>query len=83
MDTELVKVSWADEQSQWTMLFERMAIDLLQACRSLSQACALLGLDWRSAHRMMERAVHRGLDARQLEGLRRPATHRVTPAVAL
>jgi transposase len=68
--TELVKVPWADKQSQWTMLFERLAIDLLQACRSLSQACELLGLDWRSVHRIMERAVQRGLDARQLEGLR-------------
>ena len=28
--TELVKVPWADKQSQWTMLFERLAIDLLQ-----------------------------------------------------
>jgi hypothetical protein len=27
--TELVKVPWADKQSQWTMLFERLAIDLL------------------------------------------------------
>jgi len=69
--TELVKVPWADKQSQWTMLFERLAIDLLQACRSLSQACELLDLDWRSVHRIMERAVQRGLDARQLQGLRR------------
>ena len=53
------------------MLFERLAIDLLQACRSLSQACELLDLDWRSVHRIMERAVQRGLEARQLEGLRR------------
>src|SRR6516165_7441782 len=68
---ELVKVPWADKQSQWTMLFERLAIDLLLACRSLSQACELLDLEWRSVHRIMERAVQRGLDARQLEGLRR------------
>ena len=39
--------------------------------RSLSQACELLDLDWRSVHRIMERAVQRGLEARQLEGLRR------------
>jgi transposase len=53
------------------MLFERLAVEVLQACRSLSQACDLLDLDWRSAHRIMQRAVQRGLDARQLEGLRR------------
>jgi transposase len=48
-----------------------LAIELLQACRSLSQACNLLDWDWRSVHRIMQRAVQRGLDARQLEGLRR------------
>src|ERR1700747_161195 len=69
--TELVKVPWADKHSQWTMLFERLAVEVLQACRSLSQACHLLDLDWRSVHRIMQRAVQRGLDARQLEGLRR------------
>src|SRR6202140_4883094 len=69
--TEFVKVPWADKHSQWTMLFERLAVEVLQACRSLSQACDLLNLDWRSAHRMMQRAVQRGLEARQLEGLRR------------
>ena len=69
--TEFVKVPWADKHSQWTMLFERLAVEVLQACRSLSQACNLLDLDWRSAHRMMQRAVQRGLDARELEGLRR------------
>src|SRR6202008_2873412 len=69
--TKLVKVPWADKHSQWTMLFERLAVEVLQACRSLSQACKLLDLDWRSVHRIMQRAVQRGLDARQLEGLRR------------
>ena len=68
--TEFVKVPWADKQSQWTLLFERLAVEVLVACRSLSQACNLLDLDWRSAHRIMQRAVQRGLDARQLEGLR-------------
>src|SRR5271165_5322605 len=66
-----VKVPWANKHSQWTMLFERLALEVLQACRSLSQACNLLDLDWRSAHRIMRGAVQRGLDARQLEGLRR------------
>jgi transposase len=67
--TELVKVPWAGRQSQWTLLFERLAVELIGACRSLSQACDLLDLDWRSVHRIMERAVQRGLEARELEGL--------------
>src|SRR6201984_2369768 len=69
--TELVKVPWADKHSQWTKLFERLAVEVLQACRSLRQSGHLLDLDWRSVHRIMQRAVQRGLDARQLEGLRR------------
>ena len=69
--TEFVKVPWADKHSQWTMLFERLAVEVLQACRSLSQAYNFLDLDWRSVHRIMQRAVQRGLDARPLEGLRR------------
>lgn len=36
-----------------------------------SQACALLGISWDTAQQIMERAVARGLDRRQLEGLRR------------
>jgi transposase len=69
--TEFVKVPWAEKPSQWTMLFEHLAVEVLQACRNLSQACNLLDLNWRSVHRIMQRAVQRGLDARQLEGLRR------------
>src|SRR6202035_4499454 len=32
--TEFVKVPWAEKHSQWTMLFERLAVEVLQACRS-------------------------------------------------
>src|SRR6266478_9530697 len=41
------------------------------AAKRKIKACELLDLDWRSVHRIMERAVQRGLDARQLQGLRR------------
>jgi transposase len=65
-----VAVPWAEPGSRFTLLFERFAIDVLRASKSLTQACELLGLDWDAAHRIMERAVRRGLDRRELEGLK-------------
>jgi transposase len=40
------------------------------ASASVSQACELLDIGWETAHEIMRRAVDRGLDRRQLEGLR-------------
>src|ERR1700692_1818911 len=41
-----IAVSWAESGSRFTLLFEQFAVDVLLACRSLTQACDLLGLDW-------------------------------------
>lgn len=66
-----MQVPWAAPQGRFTLLFERFAIDVLLASASVSQACQLLGIGWDAAHQMMERAVERGLDRRQLDGLKR------------
>lgn len=65
-----MKVPWAAPQGRFTLLFERFAVEVLLASASVSQACRLLGLSWDSAHEIMRRAVERGLDRRQLEGLK-------------
>lgn len=65
-----IKVPWAEPSSRFTLLFERFAIDVLLASRSVTQACELLRLDWDAAHRIMERAVERGLSRRELDELR-------------
>lgn len=65
-----MQVPWAAPQGRFTLLFERFAIDVLLASASVSQACGLLGIGWDAAHHIMERAVERGLDRRQLEGLK-------------
>jgi transposase len=44
-----------------------MAIEVIQACSSLSSAAALLSLNWKSVHAIMERAVERGLKLRHLD----------------
>ncbi len=65
-----LKVPWAAPHGRFTTLFERFAVEVLLASATVSQACALLGISWDTAQQIMERAVARGLDRRQLEGLR-------------
>lgn len=64
-----MRVPWAAPGGRFTLLFERFAIEVLRASASVSQACGLLGIGWDAAQQIMERAVERGLDRRQLEGL--------------
>ena len=44
-----------------------MAIVVVQACSNVSAAAALLGLNWKTVHSIMDRAVQRGLKLRELE----------------
>mgnify|MGYP001350224873 CR=1 FL=1 len=52
------------------MLFGAFAVRVLQAAHNVKRAAALLGLDWDCVHRIMERAVERGLARRSLEDVR-------------
>lgn len=65
-----MRVPWAEPQGRFTLLFERFAVEVLLASASVSQACELLDIGWETAHEIMRRAVARGLDRRQLAGLR-------------
>ena len=62
-------VPWAGKHSRFTLMFEAFAIQVIQACGNVKSAAGLLGLDWDSVHRIMERAVERGLERRELESL--------------
>jgi transposase len=53
-------VPWAGKHSRFTLLFEHLAIKVILACRSLSQAADLLGLDWDAAEGIMRRPDARG-----------------------
>lgn len=59
-----IAVPWAGKHSRFTLLFEAFAVRVLQAANNVKRAGALLGLDWDSVHRIMERAVERGLARR-------------------
>ena len=58
---------WAGKHSHFTLLFESFAIEVLQAAKSIKDACALLNLTWQQAQTIMERAVDRGLARRDGE----------------
>jgi len=61
-----IAIPWAEPGSQFTMLFERLAIDLLQEC-SVAGAAALLRISWDEAWGIKGRAVTRGLARRTAE----------------
>lgn len=65
-----VRVSWAEDQSRFTAMFEAFTLDVLQAVRSKVQAEKLTGLSWDQVDRVMEHAVRRGLDRREIESIR-------------
>jgi transposase len=65
-----VAVPWAGKHSPFTWLFEAFGVMVLQSASSTSEACELLKIGWDGAHRLMERAVQRGLAVRTLAGVR-------------
>lgn len=58
-----VRVSWAEPRSRFTVLFERLAIDVLLET-DVAGAAKILRLSWDEAYHLMERAVARGLARR-------------------
>lgn len=67
--TEMVSVPWAGKHSRWTRQFERLAIEIILACKTLSDASEILRLSWDEVHRIQQRAVARGLERRQDESI--------------
>lgn len=66
-----IQVPWAQPHGRFTLFFEAFAVEVLRACRSLTQACELLRLDWHAVQEIMARAVERGLLRRSTEEVRR------------
>lgn len=54
------RLPWAEPNSRFTMLFERLAIEILLET-SVDGGARLLGISWDQAWTLMERAVARGL----------------------
>lgn len=62
-----VAVPWAEKYSRFTLFFEAFTIRVIEACHNAKAAAGLLGLDWDSVQRIMDRAVARGLKRRKLD----------------
>jgi transposase len=60
---------WAAKHSRFTLLFESLAIEVIQACRTVKAAAKLLRLSWNSVHTIMARAVERGLERRDARAI--------------
>jgi transposase len=56
---------WAAKHSRFTLLFEAFAVEVLQACRTINAAAAMLNLSWDAVQTIMDRAVARGLVRRE------------------
>lgn len=55
-----VRVPWAEPRSRFTLLMERLVIDLILQCSTVTGACAIAGVSWDEAWGIMQRAVARG-----------------------
>ena len=65
-----VRVPWAAPRSRFTVLMERLVIDVLLQCSTLTGACRLLRITWDEAAGVMQRAVARGQHRKQARVLR-------------
>ncbi len=64
-----IAVPWASKHSRFTLMFEALAIKVLQTAANVKRAAALPGLSWDAVHSIIERTVDRGLERRKLDGI--------------
>jgi transposase len=64
-----IGVKWAEDKIRYTALFEAFTVDVLMAVRSKVQAEQLTGLSWDQVDLIMDRAVARGMERREIEKL--------------
>jgi transposase len=55
-----VRVPWAEPRSRFTLLLERLVIDLILQCSTVTGACRIAHIRWDEAWGVMRRAVARG-----------------------
>lgn len=65
-----VRVPWAEPRSRFTVLMERLIIDVIHQCSTLSGARRLLRISWDEAWGVMDRAVRRGQARKPARALR-------------
>lgn len=66
-----VNIPWAEYRSRFSVLMERMIIDVITECASLRGVCRIMDISWDEAWKVMEKAVQRGLERKG----KLPSTH--------
>lgn len=64
-------VPWAGKHSRFTLMFEALAVLVLETARTIEAARTLLRLSWKCTQVIMKRAVVRGLEERDLSEVSR------------
>jgi len=59
-----IKCPWAEPHGRFTLFFEAIVINLMQACKNQTRAANFLGITFDQANAIMQRAVVRGLSRR-------------------
>ena len=72
-----IGIPWAGKNFRFTLIFEAFGVEVLQACSNVKRAAELLDLHWNSMHLLIERAVQRGLERRELDDIEQRNTNRV------
>jgi transposase len=60
-----VKLPWAQTRSRFTLLMERMIIDVILQCSTIEGACNIMRVSWDEAFGVMQRSVLRGQERKQ------------------
>jgi transposase len=60
-----VKLPWAESRSRFTLLMERMIIDVILQCSTISGVCGIMRVSWDEAFGVMQRSVLRGQERKQ------------------
>lgn len=60
-----IRIPWAGKHSRFTLMFEAFAIEVLQAVSNVKHGAELLRISWDTAHKIMGRAVDRGMSERK------------------
>jgi transposase len=66
-----VHVPWAEKNGRFTILFERLAIDVLLATQTVTGAMSILRINWDQTWNIVQRAVRRGQDRKENKPLPR------------
>ena len=65
-----VALPWAETGGRFTLLMERMIIDVLKQCMTISGACRIMRISWDEAFGVQRRAVLRGQARKQATPIR-------------